>query len=815
MKPLESAEIAVTTRSSMICAQSACERIAPTWPLDSLIAVNPWWQLRTSPMHVAAARLSVLAGIDCLMPKAHYRQLWQRQIEPEHLQHALAERAQNASQQPNLLDYLNADSHVSTWKNVSEWMDVLQGTGHRMAWGEEIRHQISQFCASHFQASQANVVQNLSAGSEHTLYADWLNGVRLDRGIQILMGEAGLQTHFQQLPDHYSQVLDQALAELDVDEALAVDYFHALLLDINGWASLTAYFDRYAPVSRRSRSVGILPQLLAIRLAWEMVLWRHCHQSHPQRHQRLQNEWSKQMQRHPQSLQERAAQQSSGWDWQRAAELAYAGQLHAALRTAAVVPKVGTPQMQAVFCIDVRSEPMRRALEKQSPGIRTLGFAGFFGLPLSYQPIGSLAAESRLPGLLEPQIQLVEGAPDEQPGEPHRQAARLNRKARLGSLGTFAPSTFSLVESLGLGYAFKLFFDSFFPSARPHAMAAPTGNVCWHLHSDGEPLSAVERAQLAARVLRGMSLTENFAPYVLLVGHGSSSRNNPHAAGLECGACGGHAGDLSARVLAMLLNDAAVRVLLSEQGIHIPGDTRFVPGLHNTITDTITILEHELPPEINQWLNGASAAARRARAASLGLQETSDARLRKQLSRRASDWSQPRPEWGLANNAAFIAAPRCKTQHLNLQGRVFLHEYDWYKDTDFSILESIMTAPMVVAHWINMQYYASVTDHQRYGSGNKILHNVVGGNLGVFEGNGGDLRIGLPLQSVHDGHVWRHEPLRLAVYLAAPARAIANVYTHHEVVRQLVDNQWLHLYRLGDDPEVIEQLREGVWYTVT
>ncbi len=64
-----------------------------------------------------------------------------------------------------------------------------------------------------------------------------------------------------------------------------------------------------------------------------------------------------------------------------------------------------------------------------------------------------------------------------------------------------------------------------------------------------------------------------------------------------------------------------------------------------------------------------------------------------------------------------------------------------------------MTAPMVVTNWINLQYHASTVDNRRYGSGNKVLHNVVGGRLGVFEGNGGDLRIGLPLQSLHDGQV--------------------------------------------------------------
>jgi len=40
-----------------------------------------------------------------------------------------------------------------------------------------------------------------------------------------------------------------------------------------------------------------------------------------------------------------------------------------------------------------------------------------------------------------------------------------------------------------------------------------------------------------------------------------------------------------------------------------------------------------------------------------------------------------------------------------------------------------MTAPMLVTHWINWQYHASTCDPVRLGSGNKLLHNVVGASL--------------------------------------------------------------------------------------
>ena len=180
---------------------------------------------------------------------------------------------------------------------------------------------------------------------------------------------------------------------------------------------------------------------------------------------------------------------------------------------------------------------------------------------------------------------------------------------------------------------------------------------------------------------------------------------------------------------------------------------------------------------------------------------------------RANDWAQTRPEWGLANNAAFIVAPRTRSQSINLAGRSFLHDYDWRRDTDGSILELIMTAPMVVTQWINMQYFASTVDNPRYGSGNKVLHNVVGGRIGVFEGNGGDLRIGLPMQSLHDGTQWMHTPLRLSVFIEAPQAGIEAVIAKHELVRQLLDHRWLYLFRIDSETNAVEAYSNSRWQT--
>jgi hypothetical protein len=185
--------------------------------------------------------------------------------------------------------------------------------------------------------------------------------------------------------------------------------------------------------------------------------------------------------------------------------------------------------------------------------------------------------------------------------------------------------------------------------------------------------------------------------------------------------------------------------------------------------------------------------------------------MRHAITDRASDWAQVRPEWGLANNAALIVAPRARSRHLNFAGRAFLHDYRFESDLDLATLELIMTAPMVVTHWINLQYYASTVDNLHYGSGNKVLHNVVVGHLGVFEGNGGDLCIGLPLQSLHNGERWVHTPLRLSVFIEAPCFAIDAILRKHAKVRALVDNGWLHLFQLDAQTNTIRAYRRQEW----
>jgi uncharacterized protein YbcC (UPF0753/DUF2309 family) len=298
---------------------------------------------------------------------------------------------------------------------------------------------------------------------------------------------------------------------------------------------------------------------------------------------------------------------------------------------------------------------------------------------------------------------------------------------------------------------------------------------------------------------------------VLLIGHRGGSRNNPHAAGLDCGACCGQPGDVNARAAAALLNEPSVRTALAARGIHVPETTQFIPGVHNTTTDDVTFFDSGDLPEVRAVFEKAGIAARRLRAPKLRLDQLPDAKLHEAMIERSKNWAEVRPEWGLANNATFIIAPRERSRHLDLEARAFLHDYRADEDPEFAVLEQIMTGPMVVSHWINFQYYASTVDPTRYGAGNKVLHNVVGGHIGVYEGNGGDLRIGLSLQSLHDGEKWVHSPLRLSVFIEAPRDALDRVLAKHAKVRELVENEWIHLFQIDVAERAVYARRNGSW----
>ncbi len=824
----------------------ATQRIAPTWPLDQFIAVNPYWGWVGRPIAEAASALGTLSGTQLTMPLEWFRAQWNAgHLKPEHL--LAAAEAQVGTQ--NAL-WIAASDTAGTQELVRGMMAALNapelavvsiplvtdlrdaGTAPRpgLTWRALVTHQISQHCAAFFDEHQSTWSMDKAGG----LYRSWHRQLDADHGLPWRRGRAALQARLATLPLEPLGLIASALDALGIPEEGREGYLTAILMSVGGWAAWCAYVRWQSRLSGTDDSQIV--DLLAIRLAWEWLL--HADSAPAE----IPSDWSSRWGLVDDARTALQTDQRHGWLLQNAVEIAYQQVLIGQLCASAPQAAIETPAVQAVFCIDVRSEVFRRALESVNPAVHTRGFAGFFGLPIAYSPVGSALTRPQLPGLLAASQTVSESTPanlsQRLPARDSSAAlgqvvSRQRRNAlqwrqRWAEFRTTSTSAFSFVESIGLTYAAKLLSDSLASTATPvrwedtglpkQAAAALRPRLS---QATSDPVAA---AAMAKGILTAMGLTQGFAPLLLLAGHGSQSANNPHAAGLDCGACGGQTGEVNARVLADLLNSPAVREELRALGVDIPATTHCLAALHNTTTDDVVLYDTGDVPEflrgavdvLRQWLAKAGEVARAERAPALGLAALSGqpAALRQAVQERANDWAQVRPEWGLANNAAFIVAPRARTRHVDLAGRSFLHDYDWRQDNDLSVLTLIMTAPMVVTHWISMQYHASTVDNQRYGSGNKVLHNVVGGNLGVFEGNGGDLRIGLPRQSLHDGDTLCHTPLRLSVFIEAPRLAIDTVMARHDTVRHLVEHGWLHLFRMDASENSVEQSRCGGWMTV-
>ena len=761
-----------TAAQILIAAEAAARRIPPAFPLDATVAVNPFLGHTDEDLALASARLARVAGVGITLPRHTLAaRIAAGDISDDDLAAALV--ASPSAVKSRDLAALKIRLHVAVsapqaLPTVAEL--AMRATG--IDWPAIIARSFGLWASGHFDRGQA--LWTPRPGS--SAFAAWREWAAHDLTPEIA-GLTGFSAHVSDAPDTAERAILRATDRLSLTAEAAETAFHRLLISLGGWPQHARWLLWQAELA--GGTDASLTDLLAIRLIWDEALLAHC--------PAVADEWRATVTAHASPLMA-SPDQAVDAILQDAAERAHQRKLAALLSGGlALTQKPTRPTLQAAFCIDVRSEVLRRALEGQDQQIETLGFAGFFGLPLAHRPAGTDELQAHLPALLNAAM-ISTSHGDDAVEAATRITARATRA--WGRFRQAAVSSFAFVEAAGPVYGGKLVRDALgFGRKGLTTMAMPRLEVA---------LTADQKAQTAAAVLRAMSMTTGHARLVLLVGHGAQVTNNPLESAYHCGACCGQTGEVSARLLAALLNDDETRAGLPALGLSLPEDTLFVASLHDTVTDKVMLFLDTAAPfhtadlaQAERWLAAAAHQSRAERAMRLPGAKGDT------LIQRATDWAEVRPEWGLAGCGAFIAAPRSATTGRDLEGRAFLHSYDWAADAGFATLELILTAPVVVASWISLQYYGSAVAPQVFGGGNKLIHNVVGG-IGVVEGNGGLLRPGLPFQALHDGEAPAHDALRLSVLIEAPLEAMTDILRQHDGVRALFDNGWMHLFGLKD-----------------
>lgn len=867
MTPLASAALSEHVRR-------ACAALAPLWPLATFIARHPWPGLERMPFAEAMDRLRAVQDVDLLPSLALCRDALQKgEIDPDAVARQLvrwldtqpvAWRDEALPLCRALLEQEVVPPDTASAAQWAAWAEEAARSGRlaflqsaartcseRLGLAKRLDGQMIRWCKLYLDEGQARWPL---PHREKGLYRAWRALVTYDPALT-----RDERRRLTDWPAEAEEALACALHRLGVAEDAVEAYLERHLLALPGWAGMLRWRgrqegDEYSP----------LVAYLAVRLSLE---WALCAPHLPLRPSedgktsaalRLLAAWERWGGMTPErwaslppreqearlALVDRFLRIGRQQVWLEAWEETYAARLRDALRAGrSESPRPQEkPVAQLLFCIDVRSEPFRRHVEAAGP-FETYGCAGFFNVPIRTRELDSPYAHPSCPVIVAPQAEVAECAP------PEALTAYRRRRNNLRAVGQmFKKMKQHLLASLVLpelsgpylgayGLALSvapLWAQQLLCRAEEAAMRKPPTHLTLERdgsdEAEGFPVGMTREEMVQA--IRSLFLSiglVSFAPLVVVVGHRSLTTNNPYAAALDCGACGGAAGGFNARVFAALCNRKDVRAALAREGIVIPDETVFVAAEHVTTLDELHWVE--VPPltdaaqeafaRLAQALDAISRRANAERLAKLPqVDRVRDPRT--EARRRAYDWSEVRPEWGLAGNAAFLIAPRERTRSLRLDGRVFLHSYDWHLDPDGVHLGAIVAGPVTVAQWINLQYYASTVAPHVYGSGNKATQTVTAG-IGVMQGNGSDLLSGLPWQSVAaSDRELAHAPLRLLVVIEAPRDHVARLLRNDAAFCQKVKNGWLRLASLDPldgswmawTPEAVDAVLTPVGETV-
>ena len=487
------------------------------------------------------------------------------------------------------------------------------------------------------------------------------------------------------------------------------------------------------------------------------------------------------------------------------------------------------PDAQIVFCMDDREEGFRRHLEVINPRIETFGAAAHFNVPHRWKGLDDAHCIKLTPVTIDPVHEIHESVSEKDLPklEKHKkQVARrlkiengLHQEIRRNLLSsTLIIAIVAPVTVLTLaGKIFAPRLTGNFLHALKNKLDIPVQTDIdintEKKQEDATPqnpsfgYSLEEQIMRVSTFLRTNGLAQGFAPFVVIMGHGSTNENNPHRSAYGCGACSGKFSGPNARIMAKMANNPEVRHELQKEGLDIPDDCWFIGAMHNTCSEDIDWYDVDLIPvslekayeNLQQQVLQASAnsAHERCRKFVSAPRYPTIKQAINHIAGRALDFSQARPELGHATNACAIIGRRSVSQGVFFDRRLFLISYDArVDDKQGSLLEALLLSAGPVGAGISLEYYFSKVSNNRYGAGTKIAHNIAG-FFGVMEGAGSDLRTGLPRQMIEI-----HEAMRLQVMVEASTEVLTDIYNRAPALQELIGNEWILLSSV--DPETAE-----------
>jgi len=503
--------------------------------------------------------------------------------------------------------------------------------------------------------------------------------------------------------------------------------------------------------------------------------------------------------------------------WQDAFEWSFYGQVLAGIKLEKETQKlIPNKSFQALFCIDDRECSLRRYLEMFDNQCQTFGTPGFFGVEFYYKPKHANSVTKQCPAPVTPQFLIKEQANSKEKKEIDIHFTKQTHTLLSGWL---------ISQTIGFWSALRLALNIFRPSLSP-----ATSSSFKHMDEFSEltienktpedqenglqvGFTVEEMAQRVEALLRSIGLVNDFAPIVYVVGHGSTSVNNTHYAGYDCGACSGRPGSVNARVVSFMANHPQVRAILSERGIVIPEKTQFVGALHDTTRDEIAFYDkaslltenaekHQKNELIFIKALDFNAKERSRRFESIDT-KLSPEKIHDKVRRRSVSLFEPRPELNHATNALCVVGRRELSKDLFLDRRSFMNSYDYQVDPDGKYLATILNAVAPVCGGINLEYYFSRVDNSKLGAGTKLAHNVMG-LFGVANGIDGDLRPGLPSQMIEV-----HDPLRLLVIVEHFPDVVLESIKKSAATYEWFMNEWIHLVVVEPETHEFWRFKNG------